>query len=117
MAATETYPVRVPAPAASAGKKSAATVSITPKKGWKLNLEFPTKLVVEPPAGASVDKKKQKKADAASFSEKKGAIWRVVFTANKAGKNTFSADLKFAMCSSATCDPKRETFRFDVGVK
>jgi len=112
-----TFEVKVGAPAGAVGKDGAVKVVVTPKSGWKLNLEFPTKLTVDPPADVSVAKKTQKKDDAVEFSEKKGATWSVAYKPSSAGSKQFSGDLRFAVCTEATCDPKRATVAFTVDVK
>ena len=45
--------------------------------------------------------------DAAAFSEK-GLEFAVKMTAPAAGEYTIPATLKFAVCTDATCDPKKE---------
>jgi hypothetical protein len=117
VADTATYTVAIDAPTGSAGKDSKLMVVVKPKKGWKLNMEFPTKLKLEPPPGVTVAKKTLKKADAKVFSEKKGATWQIGYKSASAGKKKFSGKLKFAVCTDATCDPKSETLAFAVDVK
>lgn len=117
VAETPTFIVTVDAPAGKSGQDGAVKVIVKPKKGWKLNLDFPTRLTVEPPSGVSVAKKTQKKADAVEFSEKKGATWSVSYKPSSAGNKQFSGDLRFAVCTDATCDPKRATIAFAVDVK
>jgi hypothetical protein len=117
VADTSTYTVVVDAPTGAAGKDSRVTVVVKPKKGWKLNMEFPTKLKVSPPAGVTVAKATLKKGDAKVFSEKQGATWEISYKSAAAGKKQFSGKLKFAVCTDATCDPKSETLAFAVDVK
>lgn len=117
VADTKTYTVTVHAPTGKANKDSSLQVVVKPKAGWKLNMEFPTKLKLEPPAGVTVAKKTLKKGDATVFSEKKGATWKVGYKAASAGDKKFSGKLKFAVCTEATCDPKSETLAFNVSVK
>jgi len=117
IADTDTFVVTVDAPAGKVGAESGFTVSVKAKTGWKLNAEFPTKLKIEPPAGVKVAKGTQKKADAVEFSEKKGASWKVQYTASAAGTKQFSGELRFAVCTDATCDPKKADLAFSVDVK
>ncbi len=117
VASTPTYVVTVDAPAGAAGKDGAVKVIVRPKTGWKINLDFPTRLTIEPPADVSVAKKSQKKADAVEFSEKKGATWNVSYKPNSAGNKKFSGELRFAVCTDVTCDPKRASLAFAVDVK
>ena len=112
----EAYTVTVLVPASARhGKQSVVTVAIAVKPGWKLNQEFPTKLVVTAPSGVTLQKQKLKRGDATVFSEKKGSF-PVVFTADAAGAKSFSAKLRFAVCTDATCDPKTEDLSWAVTV-
>ena len=100
----------------SAGAEGQVSVTVQPKKGWKLNLEFPTKLVVVAPGGVTLSKTKLRKKDAAHFSEQKGSF-AVRFKAEAAGDKTFTAKFKFAVCTERTCDPKTEQLTWVVSVK
>ena len=101
---------------ASSGSRDKVLVSIKPKPGWKLNLEFPTKLTVVPPGGVTVEKAKQRKDDAAHFSEKHGKF-EVWFTSSSAGDKSFSGKLKFAVCTASSCDPKKVKLDWVVSVE
>jgi hypothetical protein len=102
---------------ATAGAEKAFEVEVVPKKGWKLNTEFPTRLVVTAPAGVKVSKEKQEIADAVSFVEKEGAAWHVRFTPEAAGEKKFAGEFEFAVCTDTTCIPKKETLAVAVTVK
>lgn len=117
VAETDTYVVTVDGPQGKAGQDSKVSIVVKPKTGWKLNMDFPTKLKVEPPVGVTVAKKTLKKADAVEFSEKKGATWALSYKANDAGTKAFSGVLRFAVCTDATCDPKKAELAFNVQVK
>jgi hypothetical protein len=92
---------------ASAGTESVARLVVHPGPGYKMNLEFPTKLTLEPPAGVTLAKTVLEPADAESFSEK-GLAFAVKMSATSAGDYTIPATLKFAVCTEATCDPKKQ---------
>ena len=116
-AETEFYKVDISYPSTlKAGASGVARIVITPAAGWKMNHEFPTKITVEAPADVKVTKAEQKKGDAASFTDK-GASFEVPFTATAAGDKSFQAKLKFAVCTDATCDPKKEELAWVVAVK
>ena len=92
-------------------------MSISVKSGWKLNQEFPTKLMVTAPSDVTLKSKaKQRRADATHFSEKKAAF-DVVFTPLSTGSKSFSAKFRFAVCTDSTCDPKTENLTWKVNVK
>lgn len=116
-AETDFYTVAITYPASvEAGGSGVATIVITPKTGWKMNHEFPTKITVAAPTGVTVTKPEQKKDDAVRFADK-GAAFEVPFTASAAGDKAFQAKLKFAVCTEATCDPKKEELAWVVAVK
>jgi hypothetical protein len=99
----------------AAGKPGAVTVTLTPKAGWKVNLDFPTKLEVTAPADVTLASAKLKKDDAASFGEK-GATFRVTFTPGSAGVKEFKGKFKFVICNDDSCDPSTEDLSWKVGV-
>jgi hypothetical protein len=113
----DAYTVKVSVPASvAAGDKGTVRVTVEVKSGWKLNQEFPTKLVVTAPGDVTLEKAKLRAKDATSFSKKKG-VFDVVFTPSASGGKDFSAKLRFAVCTDATCDPKTEKLSWQVSVK
>ncbi|GAB4523955.1 MAG: hypothetical protein Tsb0020_42230 [Haliangiales bacterium] len=114
----DSYTVTVDAPdSVAAGGEGTVRVSVVPKKGWKMNHEFPTKLAVTAPAGVTVtNKAEQRVADAERFDDS-GAVFAVKFKASEAGSKSFAAKFKFAVCTDATCDPKKEQLAWVVDVK
>jgi hypothetical protein len=111
------YVLKIDAPAAKAGQKAVARVHITPGAGYHMNKEYPTSLVFTTvPAGVLVDKVKLTAKDAAKFEEA-GAEFDVAYTAAQPGKKVVSGELKFAVCSATTCDPKKSNVSFEIDVK
>jgi hypothetical protein len=107
----------VPPATVAAGAESALTVSVRPKKGWHFNLDFPTSVKVAVPAGMKVASAKLGLGDATSKSEEKGASWAVKVTPEKPGAGTVTCDVKFAVCTETTCDPKKETLAVTLDAK
>src|SRR5688572_18162336 len=57
VAESDSYTVTLAAPAnVAAGAQASTTIEIHPKEGWKLNREFPTKLVFGAPSDVKVTK-------------------------------------------------------------
>ncbi len=111
------YVLKVEAPPAKKGQKAVAKVKITPGAGFHMNKEYPTSLVLSAvPAGVTVDKMKQTMKDAAKWEEA-GGEFDIAYTAAEAGKKTVAGEIKFAVCSANTCDPKRSNISFDIDVK
>jgi hypothetical protein len=115
--AVASYALKVEAPPAKKGQKAVAKVKITPGAGYHMNKEYPTSLVLSSvPAGVSVDKMKQTLKDAAKWEEA-GGEFDIAYTAAAAGKKTVSGEIKFAVCSATTCDPKKSNVSFEIDVK
>jgi len=83
------------------GVEGTVQVTVTPKQGWKMNKEFPTKLQVTAPAGVTLGKDTLSVGDAVRFDEK-GATFAVTFKAETVGQKSFAAKFKFAVCTDAT---------------
>lgn len=110
------YKMSVSAPAAKTSVKSVAKIKVEPTDGYKMNLEYPTKVTINAPEGVTLEKAKQTKADAVKL-DKGSAEFDVAFTAAAAGKKTFTGEMKFAVCTADTCDAKVEQISFTVDVK
>ena len=113
--AGDTYLVTVQPPTATAGQAAVATVTVVPKKGWKLNEDFPTRLKVTPPAGVTLTKPMLRKADAVMFKPKM-AKFAVKFTSS-AGNKQFAGKLKLAVCTDKECVPKTQKLAWSVKVQ
>lgn len=100
----------------ASGAEGTVRVSVVPKQGWKMNKEFPTKLEVQAPAGVQVVKAEQRVADAERFDDG-GATFAIKFKAGEAGAKSFQAKFKFAVCTDATCDPKKQDLAWVVNVE
>ena len=100
----------------ASGAEGTVRVSVVPKKGWKMNKEFPTKLEVQAPAGVEVTKAEQRVEDAERF-EDAGASWAIKFKSTQPGAKSFQAKFKFAVCTDATCDPKKQELAWVVNVE
>lgn len=117
LAETDTYVVKANVPeSTTTGADAVVTINLTPKTGWKINQEFPTKLSVTPPEGVSLTSATQSASDADTFSEKV-AVFHVKFNAASTGAKKFTADFRFAVCTDATCDPKKASLAWKLDVK
>jgi len=111
------YVLKVETPPAKKGQKSVAKVKITPAAGYHMNKEYPTSLVLTTvPSGVMVDQMKQTMKDAKKWEEAEGEF-DVAYTSSEAGKKTVSGEIKFAVCSATTCDPKKSNVSFEIDVK
>jgi hypothetical protein len=110
------YNVSVDAPkTAKASTRTTAKVKVAPAGGYKMNLEYPTKLKLTAPEGVTLEKATLAKAD--GRVDTKSAEFDVAFTAETRGKKTFTGEFKFAVCTENDCIPQTEKVSFDVEVQ
>ncbi len=115
--AETSFSVKAEAPAVTAGQKASFKVEIVPGAGFHMNKEYPTTLTVkEIPTGVKVETLKFSAKEAVRFVET-GAEFQVPFTANEKGKKVISGELKFAVCSANSCDPKKQPFTLTIDVR
>jgi hypothetical protein len=109
------YALSYDTPEATAGQEASVTVRVVPKQPWHMNLDFPTSLKLEPPAGVTLASASLKKSDAKL--DESACSFDVKFTAAKPGDQTISGEFKFAVCQDEACSPVTETVEFKVAVK
>ncbi len=114
--ADDAYKVTVETPAAKKAQRGVVKIRVTPGAGFHVNKEYPAGLKVKAPDGVKLEKDALKSADAAALTEQ-ALEFDVAYTSTDAGKKSFTGDLKFAVCSASSCDPKRESISFTVEVK
>ncbi len=100
---------------AKVGQAVQVKVKVTPKDPWHMNLEFPTSLAVEAPAGVELAKPKLAKADATKLDES-SCEFDLAFTPKEAGEKAFKGTFKFAVCQDEACSPVTEDVTFAVNV-
>jgi hypothetical protein len=110
------FKVAVTAPAATAGAPTIAKISVTPGAGWKMNLEYPTKLKLTAPEGVATPKPVLEVTDVARLDEGELAF-DVKLTPARAGTFKVDGELKFAVCTPDTCDPKKQTVAIELVAK
>jgi hypothetical protein len=116
-AADASFAVKLEVPPARKGVKGVAKIHIAPAAGYHMNRDYPTVVkLTEIPAGVTVDRLTQSAKDAVKFEEQ-GAEFDVPFTAQEAGQKVVTGELKFAVCSKTSCDPKKEKLSITIDVK
>lgn len=116
LAADSAYSVKVEAPPAKKGQKAVAKIEIKPGSGFHMNKDYPTSLSLTPPAGVTIDKTKLTSKDATKWEEQ-GGEFDVAYTAAQPGKKVVTGELKFAVCSANSCDPKKSPVSIEIDVK
>jgi hypothetical protein len=114
--ANEQYALQIDPGEATVGQPGTVSIRVIPNATWHMNLEYPTKLTVTPPAGVEVAKPKLGKDDAVKFDEQ-NCEFSVAFTPSEAGDKVFTGEFKFAVCQDTACVPKTEKLEFHVAVK
>lgn len=115
-AETEQYALVIDPSEGKVGEEGQVTIRVVPSADWHMNLEYPTKLSVTPPAGIEVAKPKLSKDDAVKLDEQH-CEFSVKYTPSEIGDKTFTGEIKFAVCQDTACVPKTETLEFQVAVK
>jgi hypothetical protein len=114
--AADNYKLSVEAPKAAVSARSVAKIKVLPTSGFHINVDYPTKVTITPPDGVTLEKAKQTSKDAVKL-DKSAAEFDVAFTSSAKGKKTFTGELKFAVCTENTCDPRVEKLSFEVDVR
>src|SRR6187402_1662694 len=83
--AADTYKLSVDAPKASVSARSVAKIKVLPAAGFKINVDYPTKVTITPPDGVTLEKAKQTAKDAVKL-DKTAAEFDVAFTSSAKGK-------------------------------
>lgn len=110
------YTLKIEAPPAKKGQRAVAKIEVKPGAGFHMNKEYPTSLALTAPAGVTLDKAKLTAKDAAKWEEQ-GGEFDVSYTAARPGKQMVTGELKFAVCSANSCDPKKSPVSFEINVK
>ena len=115
-AAAANYRLSVEAPKeAKVGQAARVVVRVTPKGPWKVNLRYPIRLKLQPPAGVELAKTELQAGDA-QVSEKE-AKFDVAYTLKEAGAKTVNGELKFSVCVAEKCDIKKETVSWTTSAR
>ncbi len=102
------FSVEVVAPeGVKVGSAASVTVKVTPNAPWHMNLDYPTSLKVDAPAGITLSKAEFKKGDAAKLDET-GCEYKVDVTPSSEGAASVPATFKFAICQDDACLPIEE---------
>ena len=106
------YSIEVRAPEkVTVGQEATAEILVTPRGGFKINVEYPAKLTLEAvPAGTRVPSETVTKS-AMSVEDARLTV-PVRFTADAPGERRLGGELRFSICNPQTCQMPRETVSF-----
>ncbi len=115
-AASTNYQLSIDAPKeAKVGQAAKVVVRVVPKGPWKVNLRYPIRLRLQPPAGVELAKTDLQAADA-QVSEKE-AKFDFACTLKEAGAKTVNGELKFSVCVADKCDIKKEAVSWTTSAR
>ena len=99
------YDLEVAAISATVGAAAALVIVVTPKPGFKYNLEFPAALSVAAADTHLVhfEKTRVRRGDAEIVASEQRATLSLPLTARKAGTEQLSATVSFSVCTEKTC--------------
>jgi hypothetical protein len=102
------------------GSELVSNITVTPSSEFHVNVDFPTKITLEPPDGVKLMKTEltaggssKSQGDASSFSEK-ALAFAVKATADKPGNYEIKGTFKFAVCKVDQCFPKKQAITITV---
>ena len=98
-------------PVGQANQELVATVRVTPMNGYKVNLEYPTKLQIKGPAAATPREQTLTRAKAVKHSEA-GILFRPAFKISAAGSHSFEGAIRFSVCTKSQCEIKNEKVKW-----
>lgn len=98
-----------------AGAALDVRLELTPTRGYKVNDEYPTAVEVTAPADVAVAKAKLGRGDGDVHHER--AVFRLALTPKTAGAKRVGLKLKFALCTDATCEPRKQQVELLLSVK
>ena len=111
------YQLRVTPPAVVAsGEPSTATISVTPRAPYKINLEYPIKLFLRAPPPITPATRTLGPTDAATFSAE-ALLLRPSLTLPTAGTFAIEGELRFSVCTESQCELLREPLRWRASAR
>jgi len=100
----DNYTLTVTPPAAGkVGQTVGPVVQVLPKNGYKINLEYPTRLTAKGPVEASSPAEVTLPAKKATALLEHELKFRPAFKVTAAGTHRFSGKLKFSVCTDELC--------------
>ncbi len=99
------------------GGTTTATIEVQPKGDWKLNVEYPVRVALQPPTLASPPwlKLDSRAGGTHGVALTTGGLrLDIPFTGDALGSETIEATLRYGVCSKTSCLARRDTVSFDV---
>ncbi len=97
------------------GEAIRARIKVTPGEGYKVNLEYPTKLELQGPAGGAPGKVVLTAKQATRLTEAE-LLMEPSFTVQAPGEHPFSGELRFSVCTDKLCEFKKLAVKWTTRV-
>jgi len=108
----EPFSLSIQPPAAGpVGGAFQAEVKVVPRGGYKVNLEYPTRLQVKGPAGVSPGEATLGAKQAATLTAAE-ILFRPAFKIDAPGDHAFEGSLRFSVCTDKQCEIKNEKVKW-----
>lgn len=114
--AAKNYVVKITPGDAQAGQPAKSVIEVTPTAGYKMNLDFPSRLALDTPTGATLGKTELGQGDV-EITEA-ALRFTVDYTPDEAGKLDLAGAADFSVCNENACKLVRdEKVAWQVAVK
>ncbi len=90
------------------------TIAVKPYGVWKLNLDFPSKMILQGCFSAKTKPHEQLIKDAVKKHEKQGISWQAVVRNVLTEPQRCEAVVKIAVCTDVICIPKQSTLSWSL---
>lgn len=102
-------------PSGKIGMQLAASVRVVPRGPYKINLEYPHKLVWTGPQSAMPKAATMSSKQAAKL-KKSELLFKPAFKVGSTGDHPFTGTLRFSVCTEKQCEIKSEKVRWVANV-
>ncbi|MBM4320762.1 MAG: hypothetical protein FJ125_12610 [Deltaproteobacteria bacterium] len=109
------YALEVREPTARTGMKQQAELRLVGRGGYKVNVEYPTRIKLKAPAGIMLETDAVGKADALELT-KEVARFPLRYLPARPGSAELQAEVRFSVCNDKQCDLAMETLTWIVKV-
>jgi hypothetical protein len=104
----------MPTTAPGKGAVATATVTVTPKSPWHINVDFPVKLELSSSAGITLPSPSLAKVDAQRY-DGDALVFEVPYRVDTCGAQEITGNVDFALCRDEACAPVTEPVTATLG--
>lgn len=97
------------------GDVATATVTVTPRSPWHINVDFPVTLQLSSTGGITLPSPTQAKVDARRY-DGDALVFEVPYRVDSCGAHEITGNVDFALCRDEACAPVTEPVTATIGV-